>query len=267
VRKLDRKGGVEVTAQVVASDNEAPAHARSRAMGLARQAAVEFVAGVRIKTSSLSFDEVRGSDAASLMQVLTSVRADALMVEEKLVDSRIEPIEGGGYRVEVVLRGRVLDRTGSANSDFEAEVVLSDTTLVHGEDLELKLRASRDARIYVIGVSDDGAAVLLPNAHMPDTRVKAGRWLAFPDDDLKSRGIRLTAQVPPGVTKSREALLVIALRGARKLEGFRPQSGQSFHTVEAQGTGRLLADLLAPLLEIPSDDWSFDQVVYEVVQR
>jgi len=267
VRQLDKKGAVEVRAQVVASDDEAPSHARARAMGFARQAAVEAVAGVSIKTHSLSFEKVRGSDAASLMQVLTSVRADALMVEEKLIHSRVELIEGGGYRVEVVLRGRVLDRSRSAKSGFETEIVLPATTFVDGEDLELKLRASRDARIYVIGVTDDGAAVLLPNVHMPDTRVRAGRWLAFPDEDLKARGVHLTAQMPPGVTSAHETLLVVALRGSRKLEGLRPTSGQHFKIVAAEGTGRRLADLLEPLLEIPAHDWSFDQVVYEVVQR
>ena len=40
VRKLDSRGTVEVRAEVVASDDESPSHARSRAMGLARQAAV-----------------------------------------------------------------------------------------------------------------------------------------------------------------------------------------------------------------------------------
>jgi hypothetical protein len=58
VRKLDSRGSVEVKASVVASDDESPSHARSRALGLARQAAVEFVAGVKIKTGTLSFDQV-----------------------------------------------------------------------------------------------------------------------------------------------------------------------------------------------------------------
>ncbi len=109
--------------------------------------------------------------------------------------------------------------------------------------------------------------MLLPNAHMPDTRVQAGHWLEFPDKDLRGRGVELTAQLPPGVSASREALLVVALRGGRKLAGLRPKSGRDFHMVESTGTGRLLADLLEPLLEIPTDDWSFDQAVYEVVKR
>jgi hypothetical protein len=30
---------------------------------------------------------------------------------------------------------------------------------------------------------------------------------------------------------------------------------------------RLVADLLEPLLDIPSDQWSFDQIIYEVQAR
>ncbi len=267
VRRLDSDGRVEVTAQVVASDDEAPSHARSRAMGLARQAAVEFVAGVRIKSGSLSFSEVRESHAASLMQVLTSVRADALMVEEKLLQSRTSPLVSGGYRMEVVMRGRVLDRTRSAKSDFQAEVELPDTLFRDGEEVRLKLRANRDARIYVIGMSDAGAVLLLPNAHMQDTRVRAGRWLEFPDEGLQERGVKLIAQVAEGKRVSREALLVLALRGRRTLDSVRPRSGDDFRVAEANAAGALLADLLEPLLEIPADDWSFDQVIYEVVKR
>lgn len=267
VRRLDSRGSVEVSASVVASDDESPRHARSRAMGLARQAAVEFVGGVKVKTGMLSFEQVRGSNSTSLLQVLTSVRADALMIEEKLIRSRTIPLDHGGYRIEIVMRGRVLDRSGSGNSDFETEVRFPNTNLVEGEEVTLSVRSNKDARIYVIGITDDGATVLLPNSFHPDTWVRAGRWLEFPDQALQKRGVKLVAEVPRGKRSVREALLVVALRGRRTLDSIKPRSGESFRQVEANDSGRLLADLLQPLLDIPSDDWTFDQVVYEVVAR
>ncbi len=267
VRRLDSRGSVEVSASVVASDDESPRHARSRAMGLARQAAVEFVGGVKVKTGMLSFEQVRGSDSTNLLQVLTSVRADALMIEEKLIRSRTIPLDHGGYRIEIVMRGRVLDRSGSGDSDFETEVRFPSTNLVEGEEVKLSVRSSKDARIYVIGITDDGATVLLPNSFHPDTRVRAGRWLEFPDQALQKRGVKLIAEVPRGKRSVREALLVVALKGRRTLDSIKPRSGESFRQVEANDTGRLLADLLQPLLDIPSEDWTFDQVVYEVVAR
>ena len=265
VRRLGSQGRVEIRAQVLASDDESPSHARSRAMSMARQAAVEFVAGVRIKTGSLSFDQVRGSDSSSLIQVLTTVRADALMIEEKLMSSRTIPLAEGGYRLTVVLQGRVLDRSQGVDSGFETELKMPNTRLLEGEEVTLSVRASENARIYVIGITDDGATVLLPNSYHEDTRVRGGRWLEFPDRDLVERGVRLVAQVPEGKGSVREALLVVALRGRRTLDSIKPHSGESFRQVEADGAGQLIADLLEPLLDIPTSDWTFDQIVYEVV--
>lgn len=267
VRKLDSRGSVEVRASVVASDDESPRHARSRAMGLARQAAVEFVGGVKVKTGSLSFEQVRGSSSTSLLQVLTSVRADALMVEEKLLRSRTIPLDHGGYRVEVVMRGRVLDRSDAGDSGFETEVVLPNTNLREGDEVKLSVRSSRDARIYVIGITDDGATVLLPNSYHRDTRVRAGEWMDFPDKGLYERGVRLVAEVPDGKRSVREALLVVALKGRRTLDSISPSGQDNFRQVDANDSGSLIADLLEPLLDIPSNEWSFDQLVYEVERR
>lgn len=267
VRKLDAKGGVEVRAAVVASDDEAPSHARSRALGLARQAAVEFVGGVKVKTGSLTFAQVRESHSSELLQVLTSVRADALMVEEQLVSSRTIPLDHGAYRLEIVLRGRVLDRTRGGDSGFETELVLPETNFAAGDEVKLSVRASEDARIYVIGITDDGATVLLPNSYHKDTRVRANHWLDFPSEALLDRGVRLIAAVPPGKRRVREALLVVALKGRRTLDSVKPRRGERFRQVHANESGALVADLLEPLLDIPSSDWTFDQVVYEVEAR
>ena len=53
----------------------------------------------------------------------------------------------------------------------------------------------------------------------------------------------------------------------RTLDSIKPRSGESFRQVEADGAGHLIADLLEPLLDIPTSEWTFDQIVYEVVAR
>ena len=160
-----------------------------------------------------------------------------MMVEEKLLRSRTVPMDNGGYRLEIVTRGHVLDRSDSGDSGFETEVRLPSTNLIEGEEVKLSVRANKDARIYVIGITDDGATVLLPNSFHPDTRVCAGRWLEFPDETLYKRGVRLIAEVPDGKRSSREALLVVALKGRRTLESIKPRRGETFRQVEADDTG------------------------------
>jgi len=266
VRRLERPGWVEVMAQVVASDDEAPARARARAMASARQAAVEHVAGVRVKSGLLSFEQLHGADSSSLVQALLATRADALILEERLVTSQRIQVSGG-YRVRVVMRAHVLDRSGASDPGFRAEIELGRTRFLDGEELTLALRASRDARLYVMSITENGAALLLPNAHLPDTRVAAGEWLRFPDAALIERGVRLIARVPKGQSAASEALVVVALRGERALDRLVPASGSTFRAVDSRGASQLLAELLQPLLELPADAWTFDQSVYEILAR
>ena len=257
---------MEVAAQVVASDDEAPAQARDRARALARQAAVETVAGVRVQSGLLSYEQLRDADSSTLVQTLLATRADALIVQEQLVTSQRVQLPGG-YRVRVVLRVHVLDRSEARDPGFETEVQLGRTRFLDGEEVTLALRANRDARLYVVALTEDGAALLLPNAHLPDSRVAAGEWLHFPDAELHERGVRLVARVPEGEQAAAEALLVVALRGDRTLGELVPASGSAFRTAQADAAGQLLADVLGPLLELPADAWSFDQTVYEVLSR
>lgn len=266
VRRLEQPGWVEVLAQVVASDDEAPSSARGRALAEARRAAVEYVAGVRVKSGLLSFERLQDASSSSLVQALLATRADALILEEQLVSSQRLQLSGG-YRVRVVLRAHVLDRSHGADPDFRTEIQLGRTRFLDGEELALALRSSRGARLYVVSITEDGAALLLPNAHLPDTRVAAGEWLRFPNQELLERGVHLVARVPEGKSATSEALVVVALRGDRALDGLVPAKGSTFRAVEASGAGQLLADLLGPLLDLPADAWTFDQAVYEILSR
>lgn len=266
VRRLAQPGWVEVVAQVVASDDEAPSSARTRALAEARRAAVEHVAGVRVKSGLLSFERLQDASSSSLVQALLATRADALILEEQLVSSQRYQLSGG-YRVRVVLRAHVLDRSQRSDPDFRTEIQLGRTRFLDGEELTLALRSSRGARLYVVSITEDGAALLLPNAHLPDTRVAAGEWLRFPNQALLERGVHLVARVPEGKSAASEALVVVALRGDRALDGLVPAKGSTFRAVEASGAGQLLADLLGPLLELPADAWTFDQAIYEILAR
>lgn len=267
VRRLSTPGWVEVVAEVVASEDEAPARARQRALRRARQAAVEFVAGVRVQSSLLSLEQAGGREEISLLQVLTATRSDALVIDEDLRDSRISVLPAGGYRVRVTLRARVLDRGGDTAGSFSTEARLNGHLFRDGEAVQLSVRASEDARIYVVALSDAGAVVLLPNRHLRDTRVQAGRWLHFPTPELRARGVRLEARLSDGAGESREGLLIVALRGNRRLEDLFPAAGDTFRSAESSAAPLLLNDLLAPLLEIPARDWTFDQLVYSVAGR
>ena len=111
-----------------------------------------------------------------------------------------------------------------------------------------------------------GAVVLLPNRHLPDPAVERDDWLEFPGERLTRRGVALRAQLPDGKSESHEALIVVAVRGHRGLHGSFPASGADFETADSGGEMALLSEFLSPLLSVPASDWTFEQLVYRIVE-
>ena len=136
-----------------------------------------------------------------------------------------------------------------------------------GDRVDLEVRVSTDARIYVLNLNDEGAIVLLPNRHMPDTFVEADHWLKFPGEDLAARGVALHAALPEGRRQSQEVLLVVALRGKRRLRDLLPASSDGFRSAKSDQAMGLLSEFLSPLLSIPVRDWTFNQLVYRISEN
>ena len=208
------------------------------------------------------------AEAPALIRTLTAQHADALILEEEIVGTEMRPrSEGGGFDLSLTMRARVLDRSRSDAAGFRTELSLERTRFVDGDGVTLSVRASENARLYVIAVGATGATVLLPNAHRPDTRAPAQEWIHFPDDRLRERGVRLVARVAPGSSRSQEVLIAVALRGDRLLTGLLPAVGETHRSAESRGAGALLDEVLGPLADLPPEAWAFDQVAYEVVAQ
>jgi hypothetical protein len=264
VRRISRRGWVEVEAAVLASDDESPAAARRRALQRARQAAVEFVAGVAVRSSVLLLDHESQGSSSSLLQALTATQAEALVIDEKLIDSEVQISRSGGYQARVLLQARVLEHKNGSRASFETEVRLNQNAYRAGDRVDLAVRVSTDARVYVLNVNDEGATVLLPNRYLPDTFLEADHWLEFPGEELAARGVELHAALPEGRRESLEVLVVVALRGKRRLRNLLPASSDGFRSAESGQAMGLLNEFLSPLLSIPVRDWTFDQVVYRI---
>jgi hypothetical protein len=267
IRSQANSQTVRVSATVVASEDEAPSHARHRAEVKALREAVEFVAGVRVKSGFLSFEQMRGADSQMLIQRLNSTRVDAFVMAHQIV--REEASAGDfsrmGYCYGIVLDATVLDRRQNSDPDFEVHLSLGRDRLVSGDPVQVSIKSSRDARIYLIGIYENAMAVLLPNGIRKDTRVKAGETLVFPDAKRGEDKKLLRAEVPEGKAETTETLLVIAIRGDAELV---PQhslrNGRMFETVEAKGAGTLLQNYLAQAMSLPPDQWAFAQIAYEI---
>lgn len=256
-------------ATVLASDDEAPSHARTRAENKALRYAVESVAGLTITSGLLSFEQLRNTDSHTLIQELTSTRIDALAVDKKIVQ-RNQPskLSGDGYCYGVVLEATILDRSRNTDPGFQIYTRLERERFTPGDPVIVRVETSRDARIYVLGLYEDGMAVLLPNRFRKDTRVKAGQALVFPDASLGEDKQLLRAELPEGKRETTEVLLAIAIRDdGLLLPESLPKKGSTFKVVEASGAGALLKDYLLPLARLSPDRWTFDSTAYAIVSH
>jgi hypothetical protein len=230
----------------------------------ARRAAVEFVSGVHVRSNFLSFDQVRNSNSNTLIQELITTSATAWVVEEKILRSHREFLEGGAYRQSLHLQARLLDRTSVTDPGFEVEVEIDSARRFEGEGVTITLSCTRDAHIYVLALYPGGADLLLPNKSRPNTFVEAHSSLVFPSPSEKTRGMRLIATLPPGLSDSTETLLVLAMRGEQE----HPEAKDLMEVhAEADDAGMLLSDFLVPLIELLPDDWALNQTSYQIFAR
>ena len=268
VTRLSDPAWVEVRLSVVAGDEESIAHARARALGRARVAAAEFVSGVTVRSGVLSFQAVRDQDSSELVEVLSQVFAEAVVVDERVAAEQVSPLPGGGFRLDLALRAKVVDRRGpDSDPSFEVEVRLPRERFLDGEEVTFEVRSTRPARLYVFSVYRDGAALLVPNEYEPDIVAPAGAWVRFPSQALLDRGVRVVARLPEGARSSPESLLVVAVGGDQRLSDVRPKAGQVFRQAQASGSGRLLYDLIGPLAALPPSQWALAQQAYWVLSR
>lgn len=91
------------------------------------------------------------------------------------------------------------------------EVQLSSTKLREGEDVEISLRLSAPAYVYLFDIYENGkASLLVPYPGLPNNHFDAGRWYTFPDDNWKQAGYGIKACPIPGDKINRERIKVIA---------------------------------------------------------
>lgn len=267
VRRLPEPGWVEARVSVVSPDHESLAQARARALDQARAAACEAVSGVTVRSDFLSFQAVRDQEAGQLVQLLTAVSSEAVVVDERVVSERVTPLPQGGFTLDLVLRARVVDRRApGSDPGFSVEVRLPRERFLDGEEVTIQIRSTRNAHLVVVNVTEAGATLLLPNQYEPDPVAAPGEWVRFPGPDLVARGVRVLARLPEGRLSARESLVVLALRGRAKAIA-PPARGRVFREADASGSGRFLYEVLSPLADLPPSEWAFAQAAYEIWSR
>lgn len=200
-----------------------PAQARRRGIEEALAEAVRRVSGVLVRSGVVTVKEEQAGrirdDYFSVVQLDAAGRATAYdVVDEGWVTTR-HPELGEQVYLRVVVRATIATELQPADDSFQLDAWASSAVLrVRGRDaagndeLVLSVRATKDAHLAVFSLDGDSAAMVFPNRYVRDIPVAELDSVAVPAPEWRARGLRLRAELPPGVDERRELVVVVAGR-------------------------------------------------------
>jgi hypothetical protein len=175
------------------------------ALQRARAAAIEQAAGVRVISSTLVTNSALAMDIIKTFShgYVVKEKAEWLPLGQYQKDSTTPPIPE--YRVKLISDVKVMKHQ---NSSLGLSAKMNRSLYRSGEKAFIEISVARDARYAIFNITaDDQVAMLFPNQHDSDNRLKTGTTLRFPKP---TSSVELEMQTLPGHSVDNEAILVVA---------------------------------------------------------
>ena len=110
------------------------------------------------------------------------------------------------------MRVKIMPVQPERKEGFNVFITLTRAVFKEGEDVEIRIKTTKSAYLYVFDVfGDDMVTLLVPSRYLTDNRISAGTEFVFPGAGLESKGIKLKAHLLPGSRKAIERVKVIAV--------------------------------------------------------
>ncbi|UPT75515.1 MAG: DUF4384 domain-containing protein [Elusimicrobiota bacterium] len=193
---------------------------RAAAIEQARAAAVQDFLGVEVKSKFMDFQQEGLRKESRLTEgILQTTRNGRILKEQVLEESYRDAPDCPACLYRVRLKACAVPRDAQGDRDFYVELNVSNHRFLHGDEAKLSVTATRDCWVYLYNVYDlgskDQTALVVPNEHVHEKRLKAGQTWEYPDDEAKKLGVRLVAELPQaGDEVSAETVRVIASKAA-----------------------------------------------------
>jgi len=204
-----------------------PRKARQQVLQTARGAGLEQALPQKVSFTSLLSDIMDETAGAAFEKstwstfALSSVTGH--LVDEKILSTDLQQLEGGAYRYRIVLEARVVPVKGERDPSLRLELEVNERLLKAGDELVIRARTSTDGYLYVFNfLSDNSVMLMFPSAAMPDNAVSAGEWLEIPTRQERSRGLHYRVAADPEHRGKGLGLAVCAQATARFIQaGYR----------------------------------------------
>ena len=213
----DRCTWVTATGSVRFGDQDTKHQAFAQAIAEARRKAMNALLGVSLHHSFMDFQSentLRGEFV--LTEKLLRVTQLGRAIKENVL--RVGPVDDPGCqacRVEAQIQTCLVPEKEKRDRDFQVNVRTNRSSYQNGDEVLITITSTRDSYLYIYNVDMDfRAALIAPNKYVPSVTVKAGETWVYPSDDLRAKGVRATAHLPPGSSVSAETIRVIASKAA-----------------------------------------------------
>jgi len=242
-RMLDRDPAgctwVGSTARVPFGQHSTKHQAQAQAVSEARAKALREYLGVKVQNSFVDFTqahELKGQ--ARLTEQLLRMTQEGHILKEQVLSSRVEDTtECRGCEYEVTLKVCILQAVDRIDRGFRVSLALNRSTFVDGDEGILYVSATKDAYVHIYSIDMEQNAVLLfPNAYAKENLIRAERQFIFPSDDLRQKGVKLRARLPPGTASAAEMIRVIATTIPVPLPLLDPNDSSTTRDQERKGT-------------------------------
>jgi hypothetical protein len=257
-------GWVEAEGQVSADPGTSEEILRTRARDAARRRALAWRTGGPVGNQYVGGGAPVTFQNRQVVDSLPDLLSQVIVLEEKVLEE--EALSGSSYRSKLGLRLGV--RGARTDPGYQVRLEMSRRELAPGEEVDVRIAVNRDSYVYLFGIGASGEVVVLsPNPFEPTPLlVRAGRPEPFPTAILRSRGVKLTASLPPGVTEAKEQLKAIALRRPIDLLGGARPTGGSFQSFEGSKSP-FITEVLSRLSREDRDVWCDHTVPYTIRER
>ncbi len=220
VERLDyevKAGWFLVDTALVFPASVSPGKARQQVLQTARGAGLEQALPQKVSFTSLLSDIMDETAGAAFEKstwstfALSSVTGH--LVDEKILSTDLQPLEGGAYRYRIVLEARVVPVKGERDPSLRLELEVNERLLKTGDELVVRARSSVKGYLYVFDfLSDNSVMLMFPNAAMADNAVSAGDWLEMPTRQERAQGLHYRVAAAPGAPTTNETIYAVFTR-------------------------------------------------------
>jgi hypothetical protein len=254
---------ITVSGEAVADDTRTIEDVKNEAIGKARSAAIEQVAGIKIQSETILRDfNMQSSFVAAL--------STGHIVEEKIKKWDVQAVKKDDNSAPVLIYKVILDAKVALEREkidpsFKIYTSINRTVFKEGDDVLLTVKTTEDCYLTIFAVTQDNKVfLLLPNKYNKNNLIRKDKVFVYPSGNDISRGVCLKAGLLPGNNKAKEMIRVIA---TKKPINFSPHVFKEGIGLESfKGNTATLNELIKELVMIPTNERTDAFVAYEIVR-